>query len=1083
MKKIFSILFASVIALMAVSCYPEDLAVFDTSKATAPVLGSYEVGEKAITANFTPGSFNQNFNKAMQPNHFFVITSVDGEAMNKALTTSNKDGVLSVSTNTLNSFLMGLGYVEGDIVSLTMHIRASMQTNAGDNGRNGYVDSKDAIDIRSFEIVFPKGSPYQEYTATSEWSVIGSLSAYEMNWDKDLEMWATEDGLMHVSKCVSLKAGEEFKFRKGQSWDVNYGGTFGSLDSPFPVNQGGDNIVAPADGLYDLWLDVASESAWLSEAYQPYPDHKEASNWSVIGSLSEYGMNWDGDLPMLTDGTTHIAQGIKIAAADEFKFRQDKSWDVNLGGPFGGLGSDFTVTQGGDNIIVGAAGVYDLIVNPGAGTAQVIETLGGGVSGIIGGDEPGPGPEPEPITGWNIIGLNGDWENDILANEQDGIWTAYITATDETSFKWRKDGAWAENYGAPGEDDPYVCTLDEPFSAVADGKNIGVSAGFYKVVLDVSWEFPTITVSSGDVWSLIGDFNGWNADVDMVLTDGKWVSPPTKLNEKGFKIRHNHDWSLSVGGSFEAFGQPFTATTEGDNNIMLPAGGDYIVTYDPEAQTITVEKSISGWNVIGLNGDWENDVLATEKDGVWSVRVNVEDATTFKWRKDGAWTENVGGTMAEVGVPFEGGQDGPDIPIEAGYWLLTLDMTGATPMLTVADGEIWSLIGDFNGWNADVDMVLTDGKWVSPETHLTANGFKIRHNHDWSLSVGGTFEAFGEPFAAISENGPDIKLPEDGDYIVTYDPEAQTIMVETALPSQTWSVIGSVDGTMWNKDFYMTDHDGVWVSEELEFGADAEFKVRFDNSWADENTVGAAESGVQLVPGHAIAAVHPGNNMKVEQAGKYRVVFDTNRQIVYLQGWALIGNVAGTSWNQDFLMTVGSDGRWYSDPVKISGEFKLRYNSSWADADTRGAKESAFKFTPLTPFEVEGPGNNINVPEEGMYTVAFDAEKNEVTVYRSEWALIGEVGGTSWTKDFFLVEYEAGVYTSYPVVISGEFKLRRNSSWADADTRGYAESGFTFTSGTAFTVTGPGSNVKAPESATYVVKYTPATETVVATKQ
>ncbi len=58
MKKIFSILFVSVIALMAVSCYPEDLAVFDTSKATAPVLGSYEVGEKAITANFTPGSFN-----------------------------------------------------------------------------------------------------------------------------------------------------------------------------------------------------------------------------------------------------------------------------------------------------------------------------------------------------------------------------------------------------------------------------------------------------------------------------------------------------------------------------------------------------------------------------------------------------------------------------------------------------------------------------------------------------------------------------------------------------------------------------------------------------------------------------------------------------------------------------------------------------------------------------------------------------------------------------------------------------------------------------------------------------------------
>jgi len=1088
MKKIFSILFASVIALMAVSCYPEDFAVFDTSKATAPVLGSYEVGEKAITANFTPGSFNQNFNKAMQPNHFFVITSVDGEAMNKALTTSNKDGVLSVSTNTLNSFLIGLGYVEGDIVSLTMHIRASMQTNAGDNGRNGYVDSKDAIDIRSFEIVFPKGSPYQEYTETSPWGITGTLGAYNeagfKDWESDLEMWATPDGMRHVAKYVKLNEGEKFKFRKDAQWADNYGGTFGSLDTPFAAEPGGADIVIPATGYYDLWLDIEAGTAMISEAYVAYPGCTETSAWGVTGTMSQIEgfKEWSDDLPMLTDGNMHVAQGVKLSATDKFKFRKDHDWAENYGGVFASLGTDFAAEPGGADIVVGADGVYDLILDIGAGTARVIETLGGGVSGIVGGDEPGPEP-PAPTTGWNIIGLNGDWENDVLAKEDNGVWTAYITATDETSFKWRKDGAWTENYGAPGEDDPYVCTLDEPFSAVAAGKNIGVSAGFYKVVLDVSWEFPTITVSAGDVWSLIGDFNSWSGDVDMVLVDGKWVSPPTKLNENGFKIRHNHDWSLSVGGSFEAFGQPFEAISEGGPDIKLPGEGDYIVTYDPEAQTITVEKSISGWNVIGLNGDWENDVLATEKDGVWSVRVNVEDATTFKWRKDGAWTENVGGTMAEVGVPFEGGQDGPDIPIEAGYWLLTLDMTGATPMLTVADGEIWSLIGDFNGWNDDVDMVLTDGKWVSPETHLTANGFKIRHNHDWSLSVGGSFEAFGEPFAAISENGPDIKLPEDGDYIVTYDPEAQTIMVETALPSQTWSVIGSVDGTMWNKDFYMTDHDGVWVSEELEFGADAEFKVRFDNSWADENTVGAAESGVQLVPGHAIAAVHPGNNMKVEQAGKYRVVFDTNRQIVYLQGWALIGNVAGTSWNQDFLMTVGSDGRWYSDPVKISGEFKIRYNGSWADADTRGAKESGFKFTPLTPFEVEGPGNNINVPEEGMYTVAFDADKNEVTVYRSEWALIGEVGGTSWTKDFFLVEYEAGVYTSYPVVISGEFKLRRNSSWADADTRGYAESGFTFTSGTAFTVTGPGSNVKAPESATYVVKYTPATETVVATKQ
>ena len=436
MKKIFSAFFLSVIALLAVSCYPEDLAVFDTSKATAPVLGSYDVGEKAITASFTAGSFNQNF-KTIAPNHFFVLTSVNGKAVSKPVTTSNKDGMLTASVTSLNNALIAMGFSEGDIVSLTMRIRASLQTNAGDNGRNGYVDSQGTIDIASFEIVFPKGSPYQEYTEVSPFSVIGSLSAYDISWDGDLEMWMTEDGQQHVAKCVTINSGDEFKFRKDQDWGVNYGGNFGSMDNAFEVSQDGPNIVV-SGGVYDLWLDLSTGTATVTEAYQAYPDHNDASAWSVIGSLSELGISWDGDIAMITDGTTHVAQGVKLAADDEFKFRKDKDWGVNLGGDFGSLGSDFGVTQDGPNIKVGAPGVYDLIVNPDAGTAQVVETLGGGKSGVIGAGE--PEPEPEPVTGWNIIGLNGDWSNDVLATQDGNLWTAYITANEDTEFKWRKDG-------------------------------------------------------------------------------------------------------------------------------------------------------------------------------------------------------------------------------------------------------------------------------------------------------------------------------------------------------------------------------------------------------------------------------------------------------------------------------------------------------------------------------------------------------------------------------------------------------------------------------------------------------------------
>ena len=104
-----------------------------------------------------------------------------------------------------------------------------------------------------------------------------------------------------------------------------------------------------------------------------------------------------------------------------------------------------------------------------------------------------------------------------------------------------------------------------------------------------------------------------------------------------------------------------------------------------------------------------------------------------------------------------------------------------------------------------------------------------------------------------------------------------------------------------------------------------------------------------------------------------------------------------------------------------------------------------------------------------------------MTIYRAEWALIGGIAGTTWSKDFNLIELEAGVYSIASIKLEGEFKIRRNASWDDADTRGYAEEGFAFTSGTKFTVTGPGKNIKTPEAGNYKVAYTPAAEEVLIT--
>ena len=767
MKRIASIIFAGALALLAASCVKEELVMFDASKATAPVLNSFQIGEKEITANYTPGSFKQGFNDKIAPNHSLAIVAAGGQTFSKTLTTSDKDGVLTLKPANLAKALMTLGFAEGSTTDVELAVRATMQDPSKDNGINGFVDSQGTIAINGFEVVIPEvvGSPYAEYTEASNWSVIGSLEAYGISWDGDLNMWT--DGSNHVAAHVTLKAGDEFKFRQDQAWTVNLGGDFGSLDSEFSVTQDGPNIKVGADGVYDLFLNPGAGIAWISAAFDPYPDFTEASNWSVIGDMTIEGISWDGDIAMVTDGSSHIAFGVNLDDDDEFKFRQDKAWTVNLGGDFGGLDNEFAVSQDGPNIKVGAAGVYDLTVNPGAGTAKVSEASGMKISTVIGSDE--PEPEPEPVTGWNIIGLNGDWDNDILATEEDGVWTAYITAEGDTEFKWRKDGGWDENYGG------VMAALGEPFEAVAGGDNIKIAAGFYKVVLDLN--ALTVTVSDGNVWSLIGGFNEWAGDVDMVLTDGKWVSPVTKL-EGEFKLRHNHGWDDNRGGVFVAIGEPFAAVAGGDN--INVESGNYIVTYDPEAETITIDET--GWGLVGTINGWGNtpDIILKE-DGLFLVAKNValteNDEIKLRYKSD--WGVNRGGRTA-VGQAVKAVQDGPNIkPGVAGNYDVYYRPDSEVLFVLEAGSELtyWGVVGTINGWGAPDRIMYQDesGKYFYDDLEITATDeIKIRQNEDWGVNRGGTFAAFGEPFA-VENNGANIKLGRDAKFSVVYDPEAETI--------------------------------------------------------------------------------------------------------------------------------------------------------------------------------------------------------------------------------------------------------------------------------------------------------------------
>ena len=432
MKKILSIISTGVLALMAASCVQEDLKTFDPSKATAPVLQSYTLDETGIVASFTPGSFNMGFNDKVPVNHTLVLLSADGKAVNKTVSATVDGGTITATASTINKLLLGMGYEEGASVSLELLIRAMLQGTVDNGSGNGCVDSQGHI-TGSFVVTLPKGNPWTEYTDVSPWGITGAIESVGFNWDKDIVMYMTPDGNKHVARNVKLGTSDQFKFRKDGGWTENFGAEGDvepfvmSLDTEYPAAAGGKNLAVPADGNYDLLLDTQAGTFTLSEAFQTYPGYDENSEWSVIGAIASFEMNWDKDIAMITDGTWHVAEGVVLTKNDQFKFRKNQAWTDNFGAegdvePFVvSLDTEYPAAGGGKNLAVGEDGTYDLLVNPDAQLFKVVESLGG-KSGLIGGDE--PEPEPEPVTGWNIIGLNGDWDNDVLATEDGGVWSA-----------------------------------------------------------------------------------------------------------------------------------------------------------------------------------------------------------------------------------------------------------------------------------------------------------------------------------------------------------------------------------------------------------------------------------------------------------------------------------------------------------------------------------------------------------------------------------------------------------------------------------------------------------------------------------
>ena len=338
---------------------------------------------------------------------------------------------------------------------------------------------------------------YNGYDYTSSWGLIGHLTDYDVEWNNELNMWTDNEG-NHVAATVTLKEGDEFKFRQNQDWAVNRGGAMGASPDAFIVSQDGANCVVKEDGIYDVYFNEYSNvaifvpasnngktSELVNEPYIPDPQ-PEVTGWNIIGSFN----GWASDI-LATEtarGVWTVIYEVLDEGGCEFKWRQNGSWDNNYGAasseePFiATVDEPFEAAAGGSNIKVTGPGYYRFVLDLNFPTPMLVVSN---------------------YTVWSLIGKFNDWGGDVDMTLVDGKWISpatFITSANDIDggFKIRKNHSW--NYADRGlswDNTVDQIELGVPYLVESGGNNIKPPAdGTYIVTYDPSAQ--TITVVAAE---------------------------------------------------------------------------------------------------------------------------------------------------------------------------------------------------------------------------------------------------------------------------------------------------------------------------------------------------------------------------------------------------------------------------------------------------------------------------------------------------------------------------------------------------------------------------------------------------------
>jgi hypothetical protein len=693
---------------------------------------------------------------------------------------------------------------------------------------------------------------------------------------------------------------------------------------------------------------------------------------------------------------------------------------------------------------------------------------------------------------WSLIGtLDGsNWDKDFdMTNTSGDVWmirSVKVTASDE--FKIRADHDWAKSVGGPEENSTSTISADNPYGVYkpelgkafeAKDKNIQIGKDG---LFDVTYDYAAQTILIEEhvaVYSLIGMINGteWNTDFAMTEKNGVWTSEVVKING-GFKIRYDYSWAdentYGADDGFEVtLGTPFTATQPG-SDIKL-AEGDYKVQFTPATKEVLISAvafpehlymigaEFGGWDwnsdgvvemvPVVYQPDWGDGCNKSEAQ-FWTVRYFTANEG-FKFNSAKAWNgTDFWGLETNEGFVESGGNC---TVTESGFYLVHVDLKRS--IVHVEPARVYGIGSCFGGWNTAMEDALfkADGKILKATT--TGEGELRMYvesaiaNSDWWTREFIFFEDGVIDYRGDDEGQGDqarFTVQQGQEIILDFNAGKGEVKGEGTEPDapKAWSLIGTLDGTSWDKDFDLENVSGsTWVIKGVTLTASDEFKIRADHDWA-KSVGGPEENSTSTISadnpygvykpeiGKAFAAGD--KNIQVGVEGQYTITLNYGKEPTilieefkaYPDHLYMIGAEFGAwDWNSDGVVEmipvlhnpdwgVYAEGQFWAVRYISAGQgFKFNSAKAWNGSDFWGL-ETNEGFTES--------GGNCTVAEDGVYLIHVDLARKIVHVEPARVCGKGDCFG-GWDVD--------------PVVFAAEGNKLVGTTTGAGEIRLYVESG------------------------------------------